>query len=98
MPWRNPENWLSAELMAPVLSFVLALLGLMHKDDKPNWKRTLVYSAMCGLITFSFGRAVSALGMHGDWKYAIGGCVGLLGVDFVRELVTKAANKKVDKE
>lgn len=95
MPWRNPENWLSAELMAPLLSFVLAFFRTMYQDEEPSWFRRLLEATMCGLITFSVGRGITAMGFSGDWKYFVGGAIALLGVDFVRSLARKLINKKV---
>ena len=97
MPWKDPNNWLSAETMAPLLSFVLALLRTMYQDQEPSWGRRLLESAICGLITLSSGFAIDALGMHGDWKYAVAGGIGFLGTEYIRTIATRFINRKVEK-
>lgn len=97
MPWKEPNNWLSAEIMAPALSFVLAFLRTIYQDPDPNWVRRLLESAICGLITLSSGFAIDALGMHGDWKYAVAGGIGFLGTEYIRTIATRFINRKVEK-
>lgn len=95
VPWRNPENWLSAEVMAPVLSFVLALFRTMYQDKEPNWMRRIIESAMCGMITLSASYGIDAMGLNGDWKYVAAGSIGFLGADYIRGVAHKFINKKV---
>ena len=97
MPWKDPNNWLSAETMAPLLSFVLALLRTMYQDQDPSWVRRLLESAICGLITLSSGFAIDALGLNGDWKYAVAGGIGFLGTEYIRTIATRFINRKVEK-
>lgn len=95
MPWRNPDNWLSAEIMAPLLSFVLALLRTMYQGGEPNWTKALLDAVICGMLTLSVGYGIDAMGISGDWKYAAAGGVGFLGADYIRTVAQKFINKKV---
>lgn len=97
MLWRDPNNWLSAEIMAPLLSFILALLRTMYQDNDPSWIKRLLESTICGLITLSSGFAINALGMSGDWKYAVAGGIGFLGTEYIRTIAIKFINRKVEK-
>ena len=95
VPWKNPQNWLSAELLAPLLSFGLALLRTMYTDDEPSWAKRVIESAMCGLITLSAGALFDAMEMSGDWKFVAAGAIGFLGVDYLKMLMKKIINKKL---
>lgn len=97
MPWKDPNNWLHAEIMAPILSFVLAFLRTIYQDQEPRWVRRFLESAICGLITLSSGFGINALGVNGDWKYAVAGGIGFLGTEYIRSVAVKFINKKVDK-
>lgn len=97
MPWKDPHNWLHAEIMAPILSFVLAFLRTIYQDQEPRWVRRFLESAICGLITLSSGFAIDAMGVHGDWKYAVAGGIGFLGTEYIRIVAVKFINKNVDK-
>lgn len=41
--------------------------------------------------------AIDALGMHGDWKYAVAGGIGFLGIEYIREVAKRVINRKVEK-
>lgn len=97
MPWKDPNNWLHAEIMAPILSFVLAFLRTIYQDQEPRWVRRFLESSICGLITLSSGFAIDALGVNGDWKYAVAGGIGFLGTEYIRSVAVKFINKNVDK-
>jgi len=97
VPWKDPHNWLSAEIMAPLLSFVLAFLRTIYQDQEPRWARRLLESAICGLITLSSGFLINAIGVHGDWKYAVAGGIGFLGTEYIRTVATRFINRKVEK-
>lgn len=96
MPWKDPSTWLHAEIMAPILSFVLAFLRSIYQGREP-WLRRLVESALCGLITVSAGFAVDAMGWHGDWKYAVAGGIGFLGTEYIRGVAKRVIERKVEK-
>lgn len=95
MPWRNPDNWLNAEIMAPVLSFILALFRAVYQGSESSWTRRFTESAICGMITLSAGYLINAMGWHGDLKFAAAGAIGFLGVDYIRTIAHKFLNKKV---
>lgn len=96
MPWKDPGNWISAELMAPILSFVLALFRAMYQDNEPSWLKRITEAAMCGMITLSVGYGIDAMGLDGDWEFAAAGTIGFLGVDYIKTLIKKFLIKKVD--
>lgn len=98
MPFRDPNNWLRPEIMAPLLSFVLAFLRTIYSNDGNPWSRRFLESTICGLITLSATYGVDAMGVHGDWKYAVAGGIGFLGVDYIRNLTKKFLDKKAGKE
>ena len=89
MPWRDPNNWLRAELLAPLLSFVLAFFRALYDDKEPRWVRILTESVICGMITLSAGYGI-------EWKYAAAGAVGFLGADYIRTVAKKFVGRKVD--
>lgn len=95
MPWKNPDNWLAAEIMAPILSFVLALLRTMYENSEPSWVRRLLESVICGMITLSAGYAIDAMGVASEWKYAVAGTIGFLGAEYIRSVIQKIINKRV---
>lgn len=95
MPWKTPENWFAAEVMAPLLSFVLAFFRTMYQDQEPSWVKRMLESVICGLITLSSGYAIDAMGASGDWKYAVAGGIGFLGTEYIRNLAQRFLNKKV---
>ena len=97
VPWKDPSHWFHAEIMAPLLSFVLAFFRTIYQDQEPRWLRRFLESALCGLITLSAGFAINAIGVHGDWKYAVAGGIGFLGTEYIRGIAKRFIDRKVDK-
>lgn len=95
MPWKDPHNWLHAEIMAPLLSFLLAFLRTIYQGDIFSWRRRLLESTICGLITLTAAYGIEAMQFHHDWKYAVAGTIGFLGVEYIRSLAHKFLSKKV---
>lgn len=97
MPWKDPHSWLHAEIMAPLLSFLLAFLRTIYQNDGNSWRRRFLESTICGFVTLSATYAIEALGLHGDWKYAVAGAIGFLGIEYIREVAKRFINRKVEK-
>lgn len=76
------------------MSFVLSFLRAIYMRQEPKWVRRFLESAICGMITLSSGFAIDAMGIHGDWKYAVAGAIGFLGVDFIRTLLQRVLTKR----
>lgn len=89
MPWKDPNNWLSAEIMAPILAFVLSMFRTIQQGTDPSWLRRILESVICGMITLSAGYAIDAMGMSGEWKYAAAGAIGFLGTEFIRSAASR---------
>lgn len=97
MPWRNPESWMAAEIMAPFLSFVLAMLRTIYQNQEPSWLKRILESVICGMLTLSAGFAISAMGLNNDWKFAVAGAVGFAGTEYIRTMAHKFINRKIVK-
>lgn len=80
-----------------MLSFILALLRTMYQDNEPSWLRRVIESSLCGLITLSAGYGINALGAHGDWKYAVAGGIGFLGIEYIRGFAKRFLDRKLEK-
>lgn len=96
MPWKDHNNWIRAEILAPLFSFVTAFLRVTYDRSEPKWMRRLLEAMLCGLITLSCGFAIDALEMAGEWKYAIGGTVGYFGADYARGVADRIINNRID--
>lgn len=97
MPWKDPNNWMTPEIMAPFLSFVLSFLRTIYQDQEPRWMRRLLESVICGMITLSSSFAIDAMGLSSEWKFAIGGAIGFMGTDYIRTIAQSFINRKINK-
>ena len=95
MPWKDPNNWLRAETMAPLLSFLLAFLRTIYTGEIFSWRRRLLESTICGLITLTTSYGIDAMEVHADWKYAVAGAIGFLGVEYIRTLAHRFLAKRL---
>lgn len=86
------DNWpaVSGALLALSISFMRITY------DGGSGRRRLIESTMCGLITLAAASGTTLLGVPYEAAPFIGGVVGLLGVDIIRERAKLVFNKKGD--
>lgn len=82
MPWRNPEFW--GPWLGPILAAVLAILRVLYDGQETKVVRIALEGAICGLLTLAVSKGVSALALSDDWSVVAGGCIGLMGTEFIR--------------
>lgn len=102
MPWKNPDSWqwlLQAEFLAPVLAAVTALLRAAYDDDEPKWLKIMLESSVCGFVAIGVGAGLAEFGFDSDnARLAAASCVGLYGVDWVRNIGNRIADKRIKKQ
>ena len=103
MPNKDPTLWaaLLAWLMdnwpavsGAVLALSISFMRITY--DGGSGRRRLIESTMCGLITLAAASGTTLLGVPYEAAPFIGGVVGLLGVDIIRERAKLVFNKKGD--
>lgn len=101
MPNKDPTLW--AALMAwlmdnwPAVSGALLALSISFMRityDGGSGRRRLIESTLCGLITLAAASGAALLGVTYTATPFIGGVVGLLGVDIIREKAKTVLNKR----
>jgi lambda family phage holin len=97
LPWKDANNWMTPEIMAPFLSFALSFLRTIYHDNEPSWLRRLLESVICGMLTLSAGFGISAMGLSSDWKFAVAGAVGFAGTEYIRTVAQKFIERKIEK-
>lgn len=103
MPNKDPTLWAAmlAWLMdnwpavyGALLAMSISFLRITY--DGGSGRRRLIESTMCGLITLAAASGTTLLGVPYEAAPFIGGVVGLLGVDIIREKAKTMFNKKGD--
>lgn len=89
---------LPAPLKAAILGSLIALLRVMHDDREPRLVRRLLEAMLCGAIAFGVGSGAEAVGAEQGMAMFLGGAVGLLGADKVRELGRRYIGGHIDRE
>lgn len=90
MPGNTPQ-WLSFLLDIPptlqgaIMAFVISLLRVIYDEQESKWTRKLLESLICAGLTLAAGGAVRAMGLDTAWVLFVGGLIGFMGADFVRE-------------
>ena len=93
--WSPIASWLIEHWPAAygvLLALAVAFLRITYAGGRG--RRRLVESILCGLITLAAVSATTLLGVPYEAAPFIGGVVGLLGVDIIRERATVVFNKK----
>ena len=83
-------------IRAAIIGALVAFLRVMYDGgESSKWPRLLLECALCGAISLSVASLVSALGVVGEFDAAIGGAVGLLGVDQVRAWARRVGERRI---
>lgn len=84
---------------APAIWSGLAAIGvssLMNiKDGKPK-KYTVTSSLVCGIIAMSLSGMMTYFGLPGDASSLVGGVVGFLGADKLRDIANAIVNRRIN--
>ena len=67
------------------MAFVIAFLRVVYDGQESKWTHKLLESLICAGLTLTAGGAVRAMGLDTGWVLFIGGLIGFIGADFVRE-------------
>lgn len=103
-PEKDPTFWVmfAAALrdhgMPAALAAVLSYLRILYDDTEPRWDRRLLEAALGGVLAFLVGVGAEKFSLSGGYSYAVAGMVGVLGIQQVRQMATRWANRKVDAE
>lgn len=81
-----------AMTLAAVIGFIRVL-----KDDEPRLIRQLIEVPFCGFIAVAvfYGLKAAGLENYEDLSVFLGGAVGMLGSNFIREIACWIARQKV---
>lgn len=100
MPEKSPEFWVALAAafrehgLAMTLTFVLSYIRIHLYGERKSWMAKVVESLFGALLIMLVGLAVNALGANLAWTLFAAGLIGLLGIDQVRALAGKWAERK----
>lgn len=86
------DNW--PAVYGALLALAIAFLRITYAGGRG--RRRLIESLLCGLITLAAATGTHLLGIPQEATPFLGGVVGLLGIDIIRERAKTVFNKKGD--
>lgn len=101
MPEKDPALLAAAVLilrdhgLAGLLAFVLSWLRIKFDAKETDRARQLIEASLGGVLAFVIGLGCEKLGLSGGWSYIAAGFIGTMGVNQVRALAGKWAERKV---
>ncbi len=104
MPEKDPFTWailwtaIPEPIKAAIIGAAIAFLRIMYDGREPRIVRRLLESALCGAIALCVAYLIEAVGLESGWAVFLGGAVGLIGADQVREWARRFAEHHVRKE
>lgn len=102
MPDKDPALWATAAMMlrdhgfAGLLAFVLSWLRIRFDAKETDPTRQLIEASLGGVLAFVIGMACRELGLSDGWSYVAVGFIGTMGVNQVRALAGKWAQRKAE--
>lgn len=85
-------------IQGAIMAFIISMLRIIYDDEEKKWQRKLLESMLCAALTIVAGSFVGALGLSTEWILGIGGLIGFLGADYIRERARSYVNSQLDKK
>lgn len=82
---------------AAILATFIAVLRVMYDGREPRFIRRAMEACLCGAIAFGLATGLEAMKVPSGMATFIGGAIGLLGADKVREFAQRYVSTRVDK-
>lgn len=89
-------DFLGPEVRAGIMAAIIALLRIMYDNKEKKWRRRILETLLCGALAYTLSSGLSYFNLPPDMSIFVGGCMGFLGVDFVREKAQLFVNRKLD--
>ena len=86
------DNW--PAVYGALLALAIAFLRITYAGGRG--RRRLIESLLCGLITLAAATGTNLLGIPQEATPFLGGVVGLLGIDIIRDRAALMFRKKED--
>ena len=90
------QSWWRGDtpLGAVIMSIVMAGLRIAYFGGGGGWTRKTLEILLCGALTLTFASALEYVGWPKSLSVAIGGGVGLIGVDAIRGAAIRVIGNK----
>ena len=89
-------NNLPPQATGVLMAVFMACIRVIYDQKETKPQRIIVESMLCGALSLAATYGITAMGLSLDWAVFVGGTIGYLGPQSVREYVTKVLNKKTD--
>lgn len=106
MPNKDPSLiqliWLaisnSASIQGAIMAIVIAILRVLYDNQEPKPIRILLEALLCGALSLCATSIVEFLGLPLSASIAVGGSIGFIGVNSLRESLIKLLERWTDKK
>lgn len=78
------------------IAFILSYLRILYDDREPRPVRQFIEASLGSMIVLAVGITCERFGLSSGWSYAAAGFVGTMGVNQVRTMARKWANKRAE--
>lgn len=104
MPYKNPDivaavaEWFAyyaATITGASLAMAIAFVRVIHGGGKVA--QAIIGGIMCGLLSMALINGAGLLGLSDNYSLFVGGLVGFIGADTLRDAAIRLLGKKIDK-
>lgn len=82
--------------LAVLLTFALSYVRILYDAKEPNPIRQLIEASLGALLVLVIGLTAEKFGLSSGWSYGAAGFIGTLGVNQVRAMARKWAQRKAE--
>ncbi|MDE1188215.1 MAG: phage holin, lambda family [Pantoea sp.] len=90
--WELLRSWWAGDVPAGGVAMAIVITVLRVAYTGGGWKKMLLEAPLCGLVTLSVYSSLNYFGLPTELAVGIGGSIGLIGVEQIRNLAIRVIN------
>lgn len=87
----------SQTLQGAIMAFIIAMLRTLYDEKNPKFLRIVLESLICGTLSLCFTSLIEFFHLPNSAAITLGGAIGFIGVNQLRELILKSLHNRINK-
>ena len=83
-------------VLSVILAVFTAIIRVIYDKEETSAIRMFLESILCGTLAVIAGTAINAMGLNQDWTLFVGGVIGFIGSQSIRNYADIIIKKKIN--
>lgn len=86
----------SSTIQGALMATIIATLRILYDETKPRPFRVILEALICGALSLCVTSIIDIFQLPNSAAITIGGTIGFIGVNTLRDFIIKCINKRTD--